>query len=149
MNVLPGFPFDGQGRDTFSRGKALVPYFQRYECEFDLPVRTGASVISVKRSEEHGPFVVATQISGLGRHGHTVSLQQLASQGAVIPGRLLDIDAHLARIGIEPPPLEEDPADVPDRSAECASPLRRLELRDAGVGAIIRATGFIADAIAA
>ena len=32
-------------------------------------------------------------ISGLGRHGHTVSLQQLARQGVVILGRLLDVDA--------------------------------------------------------
>ena len=301
MNVLPGLPYDGQGRDTFSRGEALVRYFQRYVHEFDLPVRTGVSVISVGRSEEHGRFVVTVatdgrgpefitgrslviasgiqntprippigsrvpsellqlhtatyrnpealppgavvvvgsgqsgcqiaeelleagrpvylctskvgraprryrgrdllewwadmkildvtltsledtaisrmaqpQISGLGVHGHTVSLQQLARQGAVILGRLLDIDggalvlnddaaanvrfadsfskklktdidAYLARIGIEAPPPVEDPADVPDPGAECASPLRRLDLRDAGVGAIIWATGFLAD----
>ena len=114
------------------------------------------------------------QISGLGRRGHTVSLQQLARQGAVILGRLLDIDdsalvlsddaaanvrfadtisqklkndidAYLARIGIAPPPLEEDLADVPDPVAECASPLRRLNLRDAGIGAVIWATGFSPD----
>ena len=58
MNVLPGLPYDGQGRDTFSRGEALVRYFLRYVREFDLPVRTGVSVISVERSEEHGRFVV-------------------------------------------------------------------------------------------
>ena len=37
------------------------------------------------------------QISGLGRHGHTVSLQQLARQGAVILGRLLDVDEACSR----------------------------------------------------
>jgi putative flavoprotein involved in K+ transport len=301
MNVLPGLPHDGQGRETFSRGETLVRYFQRYVREFDLPVRTGVSVISVERSAEHGRFIAnvaidgrepecitgrsiviasgtqntprippirsrvpsellqlhtATyrnpaalppgavvvvgsgqsgcqiaeelleagrtvylctgkvgraprryrgrellewwvdmkvldvtlasledpsisraaqpQISGRGRHGHTVSLQQLARQGAVILGRLLDIDrgalvvsdeaaanvrfadtisqklkndidAYLARVGIEPPPLEEDPADAPDPGAECASPIRRLDLRDAGIGALIWATGFVAD----
>jgi putative flavoprotein involved in K+ transport len=301
MNILPGLPYDGQERDTFSRAESLVHYFQRYAREFDLPVMTGVTVISVAPSEEHGRFVVTVtingrepkfmtgrsivvasgiqntprippvssrvpskllqqhtatyrnpgalppgavvvvgsgqsgcqiaeelltagrtvylctskvgraprryrgrellewwvdmktldvtlagledlsisratqpQISGLGRHGHTVSLQQLARQGAVILGRLLDIDgaalvvsdeavanvlfadsisqrlkndidAYLAGIGIEPPPLEEDPADVPDPLAECASPLRRLDLRDAGIGAFIWATGFIAD----
>ena len=34
MNVLPGLPYDGQGRDTFSRGEALVRHFQRYVREF-------------------------------------------------------------------------------------------------------------------
>src|SRR5207253_2147520 len=92
------------------------------------------------------------QISGLGRYGHTVSLQQLARQGAVILGRLQDveagtlvlsdeaaanvrfgdafsqrlkdgIDAYLEKARIPPPPLEDDPADVPDLGAECVSPL--------------------------
>jgi putative flavoprotein involved in K+ transport len=66
MNVLPGLPCDGQGRDLFSRGEALVRYFQRYVREFDLPVRTGVSVISVERSEEHGRFDVTVAIDGQG-----------------------------------------------------------------------------------
>jgi putative flavoprotein involved in K+ transport len=114
------------------------------------------------------------QISGLGRHGHTVSLQHLARQGVVILGRLLDvdeatlvvsdeaaahvhfadefswrlkhgIDAYLGDAGITPPPLEDDPADVPDARAECVSPLRRLDLRAARVSTVIWATGFTAD----
>jgi len=114
------------------------------------------------------------QISGVGRYGHTVSLQSLARQGAVILGRLLDvegsslvlsdeaavhvrfadevsqkrkndIDDYLTRAGIPLPPLEPDPADEPDPRAECVSPLRRLDLHDAQVGAIIWATGFTAD----
>ena len=97
------------------------------------------------------------QVSGLGRHGHSVSLQHLARQGAVILGRLLDVeadtlllsdeaaahvrfadefsqklkdavDAYLAQAGITPPPLEADPADVPDPQAECVSSMRRLNL---------------------
>lgn len=115
-----------------------------------------------------------SQISGVGRYGHTVSLQSLARQGAVILGRLLDvegkslvlsdeaaanvryadefsqkrkaeIDAYLAREGSALPPIEDDPADEPDPRAECASPLRRLDLHDAQVGTIIWATGFTAD----
>ena len=114
------------------------------------------------------------QISGLGRHGHTVSLQHLAGRGVVILGRLRDvdgaalvldddaaanvhfadefsqrlkdgIDTYLANAGIAPPPLEDDPADAPDPRVECISPLRRLDLRDAGVSTIIWATGFSAD----
>jgi len=114
------------------------------------------------------------QISGVGRYGHTVSLQSLARQGAVILGRLLDvegnnlvlsdeaavhvrfadefsqqrkadIDAYLTREGMALPPLEVDQADEPDPRAECASPLTRLDLHAAQVGTIIWATGFTAD----
>jgi putative flavoprotein involved in K+ transport len=114
------------------------------------------------------------QISGLGRYGHTVSLQFLARQGAVILGRLLDvegshlmlsdeaaahvhfadefsqrikdgIDAYLAQAGTLPPPLEDDPADLPDARAGCVSPLRRLSLGEAKVSTVIWATGFRSD----
>lgn len=114
------------------------------------------------------------QISGLGRYGHTLSLQQLARQGVVILGRLLDVDTgtlvlsdeaaahvhyaddfskqlkdeidrYLRKAGLEPPPLEDDPADAPDPQAECASPLLRLNLVEAKVSTIIWATGFTAD----
>jgi len=118
--------------------------------------------------------VAQPQISGLGRYGHTVSLQYLARQGVVVLGRLLDvkagtvilgddaaanvrfadefsqrqkdgIDAYLARAGITPPPLEDDPADLPDRQAQCVSPLRRLNLGDAKVTTVIWATGLTGD----
>jgi len=114
------------------------------------------------------------QISGLGRYGHTVSLQYLAGKGAVILGRLSDIEAgrmflnedaaehvhfaddfsqrlkddidkYLAHMNITPPPLEDDPADVPDPEAKCASPLRQLNFKVADIHALIWATGFTGD----
>jgi putative flavoprotein involved in K+ transport len=114
------------------------------------------------------------QVSGMGRYGHTVSLQHLARQGAVILGRLLDvndgtlvlgddaaanvrfadefsrrqkdgIDAYLTRAGIPGPRLEDDPADAPDTQSACASPLRQLDLSRAKVSTVIWATGFTAD----
>jgi putative flavoprotein involved in K+ transport len=114
------------------------------------------------------------QISGIGRYGHTVSLQHLASQGVVILGRLLDIengtlqlgddaaahvhfadefsqrvkddiDAYLGRMNITPPPLDEYPADAPDTEAKCVSPLRQVKLREANIGTVIWATGFLGD----
>ena len=113
-------------------------------------------------------------VSGTGRYGHSVSLQHLKRQGVVIMGRLLDvekdalilgeeaaanvrfadgfsqklkddIDAYLAKAGLTPPPLEADPADEADPQAECVSPLRKLDLREAGVSTIIWATGFTGD----
>ena len=114
------------------------------------------------------------QISGLGRYGHTISLQSLASQGVVILGRLLDIesgamvlgdeapanvrfadefsqrvkndiDTYLTRMNITPPALEDDPADVPDPEATCVSPLRRLNLKGSDIKTVIWATGFTGD----
>jgi len=301
MNVLPGFPYDGLEPDGFWRPDELVDYFQRYVELFQLPVRTGVTVVSVELSEDQGHFIVKTKtkgqkeesitsrsvviasgsqrtpkfpairsrlpddivqlhtadyhnaaalppgavvivgsgqsgcqiaedllsagrtvylctskvgraprryrgrdildwwidmkflevtfasledkaishaaqphVSGLGRYGHTVSLQYLARQGAVILGRLLDIeeshlvlnddaaahvhfadefsqrikdgiDTYLAQAGITPPPIEADPADVPDPQAECASLLRRLNLHEAKVSSVIWATGFTSD----
>lgn len=114
------------------------------------------------------------QISGLGRRGHTLSLQHLARQGAVILGRLLDvqadtlilgdeagahvryadqysrqmkdrIDAYLTQAGLPLPPAEDDPADAPDLEAQCVSPLRRLNLVDHKISTVIWATGFLGD----
>src|SRR4030095_9664966 len=114
------------------------------------------------------------QISGLGRYGHTLSLQYLASQGVVILGHLLDvesgtlrlgddaaahvqfadgfsqrikkdIDAYLSRMNITPPPLEDDPADIPDLEAKCVSPLRGLNPHEANISTVIWATGFTGD----
>ena len=116
----------------------------------------------------------SVQVSGVGRYGHTLSLQSLARRGAVILGRLLDvqdgvlilsdqaaahvrfadqvsqrmkedIDAFLTQAGQLLPPLEEDPADAPDARAECASPLRRLNLQAAKVSTLIWAAGFTGD----
>jgi putative flavoprotein involved in K+ transport len=301
MNCLPGLPYDGPERDGFWRQDELVHYFQRYVENFQLPVRTGTSVISVEPNEHEDAFIVKTsgdgqveesvlshsvviasgalqtpkipsvrsqvpenitqlhtadyrnasalppgaivvvgsgqsgcqiaedllaagrsvylctskvgraprryrgrdilewwidmkfidvtfnsledksiarapqpQVSGLGRYGHTVSLQGLARKGVVILGRLLGVDAgtlvlgddaaahvhfaddfsqrlkdgvdaYLAKTGITPPPLEDDPADAPDPQADCVSSLRRLNLRGEKVSTVIWATGFTAD----
>jgi len=114
------------------------------------------------------------QVSGVGRYGHTISLQGLARQGAVILGRLHDVkdgtlilgdeaaanvrhgdetsqrfknavDAYIQKTGIEPPPNEDDLADVPDPESKCASSIRRLNLEDADISTVIWSTGFSGD----
>jgi putative flavoprotein involved in K+ transport len=114
------------------------------------------------------------QVSGVGRHGHTVSLQYLSRHGVSILGRLVDvesetlvfgddaaehvrhadevsqrlkdaIDEYLESSGTALPALVPDPADEPDPLCECVSPVRRLDRKDAGIGAIIWATGFGGD----
>jgi len=114
------------------------------------------------------------QVSGVGRYGHSVSLQYLAEKGAVILGRLEDVESDRMKIGdeavahvkfadefsarfksdidkylvknkITPPPLEDDPGDIPDPEAKCASSLRELNLGDLNISTIIWATGFQGD----
>jgi len=147
-----------RGRDVTGWMVDLQQFDTRYASLEDKSLTRAASV----------------QISGVGRYGHTLSLQSLARRGAVILGRLLDvqdgelilsdqaaahvrfadqvsqrmkedIDAFLTQAGQPLPPLEEDPADAPDARAECASPLRRLNLQAAKVSTLIWAAGFTGD----
>jgi putative flavoprotein involved in K+ transport len=119
-------------------------------------------------------LVPQPQVSGVGRHGHTVSLQQLAREGAVLLGRTLgvnegrleldprlgayvrfadersakfqqDVDAAILRLRGALPADEDDPADEPAPELYEASGPAQLDLRAAGVGAIIWCTGFTAD----
>ena len=118
--------------------------------------------------------VPVPQVSGVGRYGHTVSLQDLARQGAVILGRLHDVeegtlilgdeaaahvshgdefskrvkndvDAYIEKNSLQPPPNEDDLADAPDPEVACVSNLRQINLQDAGISTIIWSTGFTGD----
>ena len=102
---------------------------------------------------------------------HTVSYQQLEDRGAVLLGGLerasgsrvrfrgdlahhivfadavsaslrARIDAHIERAGSDAPPAEDDPADEPYRAGPLPDGSCTLDLRSAGVGAVIWATGF-------
>jgi putative flavoprotein involved in K+ transport len=113
------------------------------------------------------------QISGIGRLGHTLSLQHLTARGVTLMGRLTgiedgvlltdgrlaeyvayadefsakvksDIDAYIAAEGIDAPPPEDDPADVPS-GGELPGGVERLDLREAGVTSVIWCTGFTSD----
>ena len=114
------------------------------------------------------------QVSGVGRHGRTVSLQRLGRAGAVLLGRTLgvnegrlelderlgayvrfadersakfqeDIDAWIRRAAGALPADEDDPADVAAPELYDVSGPAELDLRAAGVGAIVWCTGFTAD----
>jgi putative flavoprotein involved in K+ transport len=111
------------------------------------------------------------QTSGVGPLGHTVSLQWLAARGAVLLGRpravdgsriLLDdtvganiafadrgsltlnamMDRGIAAAGIEPPPVEPDPADDPHPDPLAVHSPAELDLRAAGVRTVVWTTGF-------
>jgi putative flavoprotein involved in K+ transport len=114
------------------------------------------------------------QVSGVGKRGHTVSLQSLARADSVILGRLTgadsanivlepnaaanvhfadefsknikkQIDDYIVRSQCEAPPPEEDIADLPDEKAACASDVPFLSLKNRNITSIIWATGFKGD----
>jgi putative flavoprotein involved in K+ transport len=113
-------------------------------------------------------------VSGVGSRGHTVSLQQLARDGVRLLGRALgvnegrlaldrrlgeyvrfadersakarrDADAAILRLAGSLPAEEDDPADAPAPELYDVTGPEDLDLREAGVGAIIWCTGFTGD----
>ncbi len=111
------------------------------------------------------------QVSGIGRYGHTLSLQKLAREGVRLRGRVLDADAQtltlgadlkdnirfadqksaefkreieafITRYGIEAPAAEFDPADQPWTDLDDMDAPTRFDLAAEGVGTIIWRTGF-------
>ncbi len=119
-------------------------------------------------------FAPIPQISGVGRLGHTVSLQSLAERGARLLGRPVGIDgdrvmlddslgANIAlgdsvsaelnaliergirEAGLTPPPLEPDPADEPHPDPMSVHGPEALDLAASGVSTVIWATGFRGD----
>jgi putative flavoprotein involved in K+ transport len=115
------------------------------------------------------PLPITTGVRG----GHTLSLQQFARDGVVLLGRLegaaggrlrfaddlaenvqfgdefakklrRGIDEYVRRERIDAPPAEDDPVEAPEPRLG-AYPPRELDLRAAGVGTVIWATGFGGD----
>lgn len=111
------------------------------------------------------------QISGVGRYGHTVSLQWLAELGVRLLGRPIDVDGGrlllddtvgacivagdrasamfttmmeegMLASGHPLPPIEPDPADEPHPDPASVHGPVALDLETAGVSTVIWATGF-------
>ena len=114
------------------------------------------------------------QVSGVGRYGRTISLQQLARGGVTLLGRLIDvegadlvladdltqnirfadrksadlrreIDTYIARNGVSAPAPEDDLADRPWPEVDAVTAPTRLDIDHTGVGAVVWCTGFTAD----
>jgi putative flavoprotein involved in K+ transport len=114
------------------------------------------------------------QASGVGIRGHTLSLQSLARNGAVILGKIetadrekviiqpnaaanvrfadefsmkmkIMIDEFIQKSDLQAPPAEEDINDQPDKTAACASSITSLNLKENNITSIIWTTGFKGD----
>ena len=114
------------------------------------------------------------QISGVGPLGKTISLQSLAGKDAVILGKMKNaegdlieiepnagdhvkfadalsknikdlVDAFIINSGIDAPPADADPADLPDENGDCVSNDTALNLNKHNITTVIWATGFTGD----
>ena len=136
-----------------------------------------AKYFDVKAEEIEDPDLLNLKpphVSGTGTGKHSLSLQSLAKQGAVILGKLdganesdvffqpnaaqhvkfadefsqkikKTIDDHISENNLSAPPPHYDEADIPDAEASCASPTTALNLKNNNINTIIWATGFNAD----
>lgn len=148
------------------RGRDVLDWLSRVGL-FDIPIE--------KLPDPSVRFLATALVSGVGPLGHTVSLQGLAVQGAILLGRPASVDG--ARIPLEPtvgpnvavgdrvsaetktqiddalraqgiplPPLgPDDPADRPHPDPLSIRSPTELDLEAAGVASVIWTTGFSGD----
>jgi putative flavoprotein involved in K+ transport len=119
-------------------------------------------------------FAAQPQISGVGRRGHTVSLQGLQRSGVRLMGRLVDVvegvvvaddalashiafadefsaefkssvDAAIEAFDLDAPDAEADPDDAPATPDVARDGVTRLHLGDTGTATVIWCTGFTGD----
>ncbi len=127
------------------------------------------SAESFDESERSAPIPIVTGVRG----GHTLSLHQLARDGAVLLGHLRDasrtkvsvaadladnvrfgdefaaktrrtIDDYIERQGIDAPPAVDDPVESPEPGLG-VDPRSELDVHAEGIGTVIWATGFGGD----
>jgi len=128
----------------------------------------------VELADAHTRLAPPPMISGVGRYGHTLSLQFLAARGAVLLGRLHGVEdnrlsfendlagsiAHADRVSAQARQLidraieeqdmtaaraEADPADDPFPDPEALASPVELDLDAEGIASVIWATGFTFD----
>jgi putative flavoprotein involved in K+ transport len=163
----------GAGRRVFISTSAVGRIPRRYRGReiFEWLVPLGYFDQLVEEADASVQRAPPPIISGVGRHGHTLSLQFLAARGAVLLGRLRDIEddclhfdeslsAHIAlgdrfsaevrdKIerairdqGVSAPPTDPDPADEPFPDAEAFASPAEVDLEAEGIGTVIWSTGF-------
>jgi putative flavoprotein involved in K+ transport len=139
---------------------------------FEWLIEAGWFRMTVDQLEDPAmQFVPQPLISGVGRYGHSVSLQWLAGLGIELVGRIVAVDGHklvladtvaecirhgdersaemsrqldqaIAARGLPMPPVEDDPGDIPHPDPSSVHSPPELDLRAAGVSTILWSTGF-------
>ena len=162
------------GRKVFLSTSMVARIPRRYRGKDCIDWLLMMGFFNLKTQEVADPKVFSMkppQLSGTGDGTRTMSLQDLARKGAVILGRMIDVnenkilfnkDAHehvkfadefskkakdmidgfISKNQLTAPPPDEDPADMPDTNAACASSIISLTLKDHNIQSIIWSTGF-------
>jgi putative flavoprotein involved in K+ transport len=165
------------GRDVYFSTSKVPRAPRRYRGKDVVEWFIASKFWDVRKDEVTDPQILNMknpQISGVGRLGHSLSLQYLASRGAKILGKLHDaedtkaffepnasmhvkfadefskkikdmVDGFIKQSGIEAPEPEPDIADEPDINADCASDITSLDLKKNNINSIIWTIGFGAD----
>jgi putative flavoprotein involved in K+ transport len=154
---------------------ARVPRRYRGKDIVEWLMLTGFNDVRTLDITDPGIFAMKQpQASGVGIRGHTLSLQALARNGAVILGKIETadtakvlihpnaaahvkfadefsgkmkgmIDEYIQKLGLQAPPAEKDIDDQPDETASCTSSVTILNLKENNITSIIWTTGFIGD----
>ena len=165
------------GREVYWSVSKVTRVPRRYRGRDILLWLAGAGFFKATADEVTDPAERAATmpiISGVGRYGHTLSLQWLAAKGARLLGRITDVEGHVLTLddsvpacisfadersaqvraqidegiraaGIPLPALEADPADEPAPDPGAVDWPTTLDLQAAGVGSVIFATGVRGD----
>jgi putative flavoprotein involved in K+ transport len=161
------------GRRVFVAASALGRIPRRYRGKdiFEWLIPLGYFDQPFDQSDAETRLAPPPIISGVGRYGHTLSLQSLAARGAELLGRLRDIedgcllfednlaasialgdrisaqvrdliDRAIQEQGLPVPPTDPDAADEPFPNPEALVPPKLLDLDAEGISTVIWATGF-------
>lgn len=165
------------GRDVYLCTSKVGRVPRRYRGKDIFEWALAAGYFDVTPDQLEDPAMMAApqpQVSGVGRYGHTVSLQSLAGDGVKILGRYEGCDgntlfvgnnakenvvfgdivsekikgiveSYLTASGTEAAPLESDPADQTDPECLCAENIEQLDLKKAGITSVIWSSGFSGD----
>jgi putative flavoprotein involved in K+ transport len=165
------------GRIVYLSASAVARMPRRYRGKdiFEWIVPAGFFDQTVEQLADPGMrFAALPIISGVGRFGHTLSLQFLASRGARLLGRLTGVDGTrlqleqdlpvairtgdrasaevragvdrtIAAQAIDGADHEPDPADEPVADPESFSSPAELDMDRAGIGSIVWSTGVTGD----
>ena len=168
---------NGAGRQVYLCTSRVGRLPRRYRGKDILVWFRETGFMDVARAELADPAIcraAQAQVSGVGRHGHTLSYQSLHRDGVVLLGRLTgvdgtelllgndlrdnirfadrksadgkqEVDAYVARYGIRAPAPEADPADAPWTDCWSLPQPARLDLRQAGIRSVVWSTGFSGD----
>jgi putative flavoprotein involved in K+ transport len=165
------------GREVFVSTSQVARVPRRYRGKDIVEWLFQTGFYDLRTAEVTDPGILKTrqpQISNVGKRGHTISLQGLARNGAVILGKTentdgsnvyfqpnaaanirfaddfskkikIMIDEFIQKSELYAPPPEIDTDDDPDEAAACASSITSLNLKENNINSIIWTTGFIGD----